>query len=152
MGKVTARADRRSALLLRATGTLLALALLVSGVMGRSGVQVLDRATLAALYLVHLHGVPGEEAWLAAHGTWQGLVPNHCHADPDTMARTVAPGQDEVQTASNLAGAVICQIPRLLPVPVVHVTPLTAFPAVARARANPRPLPPPPQRETPFTL
>ncbi len=152
MGKVTDRASRRSVLLLRATGALLALALLSSGVTGRSGVQVLDRATLAALYLVHLHGVPGEGAWLATHGTWKGLVPNHCHADPETMARTAAPGQDEVQTASNLAGAIVCQPLRLLPVPAVHVTPLTAFPAVARAQENPRPLPPPPQRETPFTL
>lgn len=146
MGKVTDRYVHGPTLLLHATGTLLALALLVSGVMGRSGVQVLDRATLAALSLMHLHGVPGEEAWLTAHGTWQGLVPNHCHANPDILARAVAPGPDEIQTASNLAGAMTCQSPRLLPVPAVRFTPLVMVAAVARARANPRPLLPPPQR------
>lgn len=146
MGKVTDRYVQGPTLLLHATGTLLALALLVSGVMGRSGVQVLDRATLAALSLMHLHGVPGEEAWLTAHGTWQGFVPNHCHADPDILDRTVAPGLDEIQTASNLAGAMTCQSPRLLPVPAVRFIPLVMVAAVARARANPRPLLPPPQR------
>jgi hypothetical protein len=146
MSKVTDRFVHGPTLLRHATGTLLAVALLVSGVMGRSGVQVLDRATLAALSLTHLHGVPGEAAWLTAHGTWQGFLPNHCHADPDILARAAAPGPDEIQTASNLAGAMACQSSRLLPVPAVRFAPLVMVAAVVRARANPRPLLPPPQR------
>lgn len=132
--------------MLQAIGVLLAGALLVSGIAGRSGVQVVDRTTLAALYLVHLHGVSGEETWLTAHGTWQGLVPNHCHADSDVLARAVAPGPDEIQAASNLAGAMVCQFLSLMPLPAMLVLPLMAFPARVRARENPPPLLPPPQR------
>lgn len=129
----------------QAIGALLACALLCSGVMGRSGVQVLDRATLAALYPVHLHGVPGEEAWLAAHGTWQGLVPNHCHPDPDTLARAVAPGPDEIRSAANLAGVVTCPATHPLPRPAMAVMPLTVPPVMLLAHGDPRPLSPPPR-------
>jgi hypothetical protein len=145
MNADTVQCTRWATAVRRAISTLVTLALLCSGVMGRSGVQVLDRATLAALYPVHLHGIPGEEAWLAAHGTWLGLVPNHCHPDPDTLARTVAPEPDEIHSAANLAGAVTCPATRPLPRPAMAVIPLTVPSVTVLAHGDPRPLPPPPR-------
>ena len=118
---------------------LLATALLTSGFGGHAGVQLLDGAMLAKLYPVHRHGVPGEAAYIAAHGTWEGYVHSHCHRQAADAGQQ--PGPDEVQAAASLAGAVTCaEFTSPLPAPP---TARPAGPDVADVAASDVPLLPP---------
>lgn len=117
---------------------MLAFALLMTGITGHAGVQVLDRAAAARLFPLHRHGVPGEAAWIAAHGTWEGFVGPHCHADYTQPAPQ--PGPDDVQAATSLAGSLWCATAMtvLSPPPLAPV----AAAAIAAAPADTLVLPP----------
>lgn len=118
-------------------------ALLLTGFSGRAGVQVLDRDHAALLFPLHLHGVPGERAYVERHGAPAPFVAGHCHAPYEHGQPPPSP--DEVQSASALAGSVLCIAADLTPVtpPAVglalsaHVLPSGAAPSA--------PLVPPPR-------
>jgi len=119
-------------------------ALLLTSFSGHAGVQVLDGALLAKLYHVHQHGVPGERAYIATHGTWEGFVHPHCHRQHQD-GRDSQPGPDHVQAAASLASAALCaswQTTPLVPVAAIIVSVPSPAPG---AVALPRPLLPPPQ-------
>jgi hypothetical protein len=89
----------------------LALVFIWTTVTGRAGVQRIDADLLARFMPVHRHGVAGEAAYIATHGSWYGLVHPHCH--PQVPPPSGQPGPDEVHAATVLAGAVLCVISAL---------------------------------------
>ncbi len=113
-------------------GTLLALALavLLTACFGRAGVQQVDGATVARLALLHLHGVPGEAAYVHEHRAPAPFVQDHCHAP--AQEPVPQPGPYDTLAAASLAGAVLCTAPGALPV----------APATLSATALAQPLPP----------
>lgn len=120
----------------------LALFLLLSGVSGRAGVQVVDRATAARLFAVHLHGVPGERTYVDTYAQQAPFVPPHCHAPLDRSAPQ--PGPDEVQAAVSLAGAALCGLIQAAPLlPPVQVRSTRSTAATPEGRVlTPAPEPP----------
>ena len=97
-----------------ALAAMIALALLVSSVTGRAGVQVVDSALAMRLFPLHLHGVPGEEAHVALFRGPAPFVHPHCH---DAPRQPAPPGPAEVQAAVSLAGAVACTAMASTPLP-----------------------------------
>jgi hypothetical protein len=97
----------------RLTLGVLALTLLLMGFTGHLGVQVLDNATAARIFALHLHGVPGEAEYVHTHGAPAPFVAPHCH-EPLPSA-TGEPSPDEVQAAA-LAGATLCTVWSALPI------------------------------------
>src|SRR5215211_7802796 len=93
----------------------LAGAMLLTGFTGHAGQQLLDQALLAKLVRTHYHGVPGEAAYIAQHGTWEGSVHSHCHPPQEHGASHIGP--DEVQGPSSLAGAAACLANTITPLP-----------------------------------
>jgi hypothetical protein len=117
--------------------------LLLTSFAGHAGVQMVDRALAVDLYHLHRHGVFGEAAYIAHHGTWEGFVDGHCHRAMETSHDQ--PGPFDVQAAASLAGAVHC--------PAAVTTPVAA-PALLRQdgpaeRVAPPPLALPPLRQPP---
>lgn len=99
--------------------TLLALAgaLLLTNFTGYAGVQILDHATATRIFSLHLHGVPGEAAYIHNHGAPAPFVSGHCHnALPDAGGQ---PAADEAQ-ASTLAGATLCAESGATSMPLTH--------------------------------
>lgn len=127
----------------RLTLAALALALLLTNLAGRAGVQVVNGAVVARMLALHTHGVPLERVYVHAHNEPAPFVHTHCHDAPPTAAAPTDAG--EVLAAASLAGALLCAPP-----PAAAGPPATTVPAPAPSIAAPAgitfaPVTPPPQ-------
>ena len=120
----------------------LVLGLLASGATGRAGVQILDSATAARIFALHLHGIPGEREYVHRHARPAPWVRAHCHdLSPQPAPQ---PGPFELQAAASLAGAAICGAAELAVSPAPAGRPLAEdAEAVPESRSFPPPSQPP---------
>lgn len=126
----------------RAALASLAVLLLMCGFTGRAGVQVVDHATAARIFALHLHGIPGEAQYVETYGLPSPLVHPHCHAP--ARVPVAQPGPDEVQAAASLAGAVHCDLAApMLTTPSLTAAARPALPALPAGVSLQPPVPPP---------
>lgn len=116
-------------------GTLLALALavLLTTLLGRAGVQQVNAATVARLTWLHQH-TPGEAA---------SRIHNHCHTPAPKVAPQ--PGPYDTLAAASLAGAALCEAASTLLVPSVTLSAVCPACPAPPAAALDLPATPPPR-------
>lgn len=127
----------------RVTLVMLAAAFLLTGFVGRAGVQVVDGAMAARLFALHLHGVPGEAEFVQSFGMPAPFVHPHCH--DAVQQQTPPPSPDEVQAASTLAGSFDCTMTLLFLPPLPALVALAIDATVTPDGLILAPSSPPPQ-------